>query len=45
MVSKLWDSGDTFNTSDSQPVCSARKSGNALVRFSDVNIITHNPSK
>ena len=36
---------NTINTSDCQSVCSAGKSGDSLVKFSDVNIIIHNPSK
>ena len=45
MEEEIWDFGDTFNTSDSQSVCSTGKSGDWLVKFSDVNIISHNPSK
>lgn len=40
-----WDFGESFSTSDSQAVCSAGKSGDSLVTFSDVNIISHKPSK
>ena len=42
---KIWDFGESFSTSDSQSVCSAGKSGDSLVTFSDVNIISHKPSK
>ena len=45
MEGEIWDFGDTFNTSDSQSVCSTDKSGQSLVKFSDVNITSHNPSK
>ena len=45
MERDLWEFGDTFNTFDSQSVCSTGKSGDLLVKFSDVNIISHNPSK
>ena len=45
MEGEIWDFGDTFNTSDSQSVCSTDKSGQSLVKFSDINIISHNPSK
>ena len=45
MEGEIWDSGDTFSTSDSRSVCSADKSRDSLVKFSDVNIISHNPSK
>ena len=37
MEGEIWDFGDTFNTSDSQSICSADKSGGSLVKFSDVN--------
>ena len=45
MKGEIWGFGNTFNTSDSQSVCSTGKSGDSLVEFSDVNIISHNPSK
>ena len=45
MQGKIWDFDDTFNTSDSQSVCSTGKSGDSLVKFRDINIINHNPSK
>ena len=44
MVGEIWDFGDTFNTSDSQSVCSTDKSRDSLVKFSNINIISHNPS-
>ena len=37
MEGEIWDFGDTFNTSDSQSVCSTDKSGGTLVKFRDVN--------
>ena len=45
MEGEIWDFDDTFNTSDSQSVCSTGKSGDSLVKFRDINIINHNPSK
>ena len=45
MKVEIWDFGDTFNTSDFQSVCSKEKSGDLLVKFSDISIISHNPSK
>ena len=42
---EIWDFGDTLNISDSSSVCSTAKSGNSLVKFRDVNIISHNPPK
>ena len=45
MEGEIWDFHDTFNTSDSQSVCSTNKSSDSLVKFSDINIISHNPSK
>ena len=44
MEGEIWDFGDTFNTCDSQSVCNSGKSRDLLVKFSDVNIISHNPS-
>ena len=37
--------GDTFSTFDSQSVFSTWKSGDSLVKFIDVNIISNKPSK
>ena len=37
--------GDTFNTFDSQSVWSTEKSKDSLVKFNDVKIMSHNPSK
>ena len=45
MEGKIWDFGDTFNTYDSPSVYSTGKSRDLLVKFSDVSIIKHNPSK
>ena len=45
MEGEIWDFGDLFNTSDSQSVCSRDKSKDSLFKFSDVNIVRHNPSK
>ena len=45
MEGEIWGLGDIINTFDSQFVCSAGKSGDSIVKFSDVNIISHNPSK
>ena len=45
MEGEIWDFGATFNTSDSQSVCSRDKSRDSLVKFSDIHIIIHNPSK
>ena len=41
----IGDFEDIFNTSDSQSVCNADKSGDQLVKFSDGKIISHNLSK
>ena len=45
MEGETWDFGDTFNTSDSQSVWSTDKSKDSLAKFSDINVISHNPSK
>ena len=36
---------DTFNISDSQSVCSTDKSRDSLLKFTNIIIISHNPSK
>ena len=45
MKGKIWDFGDTFNTSDSHSVYSTVKSRDSLAKFSEINIISHEPSK
>ena len=40
MEEEIWDFGDIFNTSHSQFVCSAGKSGDSLVKFRDVSPTT-----
>ena len=45
MEGETWDLGDIFNTFDSQSVCVTDKPWDLLVKFNDVNIISHNPSK
>ena len=45
MEGVIWEFCDTFKTSYFQSVCSIDKSRDSLVKFSDINIITHNPSK
>ena len=45
MEGEIWEFADTFNTYDSQSVCSTDKSRDSLVKFSDINIISHNISK
>ena len=45
MEGESWDLGDIFNTFDSQSVCMTDKPWDLLVKFSDVNIISHNPCK
>ena len=45
MEGEIWDFGDTFNTSDSQSICSREISGDSLVKFSDINLISHFLSK
>ena len=45
MVGQTRNCDDTFNTSNSQSVCSAGKSEDSLVRFREGNIIRCNPSK
>ena len=45
MEGEIWEFCDTFKTSYFQSVCSTDKSRDTLVKFSDINIITHNPSK
>ena len=40
MEGEIWDFGDIFNTSDCQFICSAGKSGDSLVKFSDVSPTT-----
>ena len=45
MKGEIRDFGDTFNTSDSQSVCSTNNSGDSQVKFSETNIISHNPSR
>ena len=42
---EIWDFGDTCNTSDSYSVCSTVKSRDLLAKFSEINIISHEPSK
>ena len=41
----MWDFGDTWNTSDSHSVCSTVKSRDSLAKFSEINIISHEPAK
>ena len=41
MKGEIWDFGDTFNTSDSQSVCSIDKSRDSLVKFSYIK--NHQP--
>ena len=45
MEGEIWDFSDTFNASDSQSVFSREISGDSLVKFSDINIISHILSK
>ena len=45
MKGETWDFGDTFSASDSQSVYSKENSGGLLVKFSEINIISHNPSR
>ena len=45
MKGEIWDFGNTCNTSDSQSVCSTVKSRDSLAIFSEINIISHKPSK
>ena len=45
MEREIWDFGDTCNTSDSHSVCSRVKSRDSLAKFSEINIISHWPSK
>ena len=45
MEGEIWDFSDTFKTSDSQSVFSREISGDSLVKFSDINIISHILSK
>ena len=45
MEGEIWDFRDTSSTSNSQSVCGTDKSRDSLVKFSDINIISHNPSK
>ena len=40
MEGETWEFDDTFNTSDLQSICNAGKSGDSLVKFSDVNVIS-----
>ena len=40
MEAEIWNFGDTFNTSDSQSVCSTDKSRDSLVKFSDISSAT-----
>ena len=45
MEGEIWDSSDACNTSDSHSVCSIVKSRDSLAKFSEINIINHEPSK
>ena len=45
MEGEIWDFGDTCNTSDSHSVCSTVKSRDSLAKFSEINIISHEPLK
>ena len=45
MEGEVWDFGDTCNTSDCHSVRSRFKSRDSLVKFSEINIISHEPSK
>ena len=45
MEGEIWDFGDTCNTSDSHSVCTTVKSRDSLAKFSEINIISHEPSK
>ena len=42
---EIWYFSDTCNTSDSHSVCSTVKSRDSLAKFSEINIISHEPSK
>ena len=43
MEGEIWDFGDTCNTSDSHSVCSNVNSREPLAKFSEINIISHEP--
>ena len=43
MEGEIWDFGDTCNTSDSHSVCSTVNSREPLAKFSEINIISHEP--
>ena len=45
MEGEIWDFDHTCNTSDSHFQCSTVKSRDSLGKFSEINIISHGPSK